>query len=51
MVTVELTKSALRLLASEVAYEVPPQDLTIDLARMPTLPASGFVMEGLRPRR
>ena len=48
MVTVELTKSALRLLASEVAYEVPPQDLEISLSRMPTLPASGFVMEGLR---
>lgn len=48
MVTVELTKSALRLLASEVAYEVPPQDLDISLSRMPTLPASGFVMEGLR---
>lgn len=48
MVTVELTKSALRLLASDVAYEVPPQDLGIALSRMPTLPASGFVMEGLR---
>jgi fatty-acid peroxygenase len=49
MVTVELTKSALRLLASEIAYEVPQQDLEVSLARMPTLPASGFVIEGVRP--
>ncbi len=51
MVTVEITKATLRLLAAEVAYEVPPQDLGINLERMPTLPASGFVMEALRPAR
>jgi fatty-acid peroxygenase len=49
MVTVELTRSALRLLASEVRYEVPQQDLDVDLSRMPALPASGFVIEGVRP--
>jgi len=49
MVTVELTRSALRLLASEVRYEVPQQDLEVDLSRMPALPASGFVIEGVRP--
>ena len=47
-VTVELTRSALRLLATEVNYEVPEQDLTVDLSRMPALPASGFVIEGVR---
>jgi len=51
MVTVEITKATLRLLAAEVAYEVPPQDLGINLERMPTLPTSGFVMEALRPAR
>ena len=51
MVTVEITKATLRLLAAEIAYEVPPQDLDINLARMPTLPNSGFVMEALRPAR
>lgn len=48
MVTGELTKAALRLLAREIDYDVPPQDLAISLERMPTLPASGFVMESLR---
>jgi len=51
MATVELTKSALRLLSSEVEYDVPQQDLDISLARMPTLPASGFVMDHIRPAR
>jgi len=51
MVTVDITKATLRLLAAEVAYDVPPQDLAIDLARMPTLPASGFVMQGMRRAR
>ncbi|KQQ87747.1 cytochrome P450 [Massilia sp. Leaf139] len=46
--TIELTKSALRLLASEIAYDVPDQDVAIDLARIPALPASGFVIENVR---
>lgn len=46
--TVELTRSALRLLASEINYTVPEQDLEIDLARMPAMPASGFVIEDVR---
>jgi fatty-acid peroxygenase len=47
--TVELTKSALRLLAAEVSYTVPQQDLEVSLSRMPALPASGFVIEDVRP--
>lgn len=46
--TVELTRSALRLLASEIRYAVPDQDLDVSLSRMPALPASGFVIEGVR---
>ncbi|WP_229467479.1 cytochrome P450 [Massilia sp. Mn16-1_5] len=48
MVTVELTRSALHLLVTEVDYVVPQQDLAIDLSRMPAMPASGFVIEGVR---
>ncbi|MGJ9416932.1 cytochrome P450 [Massilia sp. CMS3.1] len=48
-VTVELTKSALRLLAAEIDYKVPQQDLDVSLARMPAMPASGFVIQGVRP--
>lgn len=46
-VTVELLKGAVRLLA-RLHYDVPDQDLTFPLSRMPTLPRSGFVMTGVR---
>ncbi len=48
-IAVELTKSALRLLAGAIDYDVPPQDLTVSLERMPALPASGFVIANVRP--
>ena len=46
-VTVELLKSALRTL-TRVDYDVPEQDLSYSLSRMPTRPRSGFVIEGVR---
>lgn len=49
--TVDLVKSALHLLASEVVYTVPRQDLTISLSRMPTMPASRFQIEVAAPVR
>lgn len=49
--TVDLVKSALHLLASEVVYTVPRQDLGIDLSRMPTGPASRFQIEVAAPVR
>jgi fatty-acid peroxygenase len=42
--TIELTKTAARLLASEMDYDVPEQDLRIDLARIPAIPKSRFVI-------
>jgi fatty-acid peroxygenase len=45
-ITIELTKAAAKLLAS-LQYEVPRQDLSIDLSKMPALPASGFVMRSV----
>ncbi|WP_229507759.1 cytochrome P450 [Massilia sp. Dwa41.01b] len=51
MATVELTKSALRLLATEVDYDVPQQNLDISLARMPTLPTSGVEIGHVRLAR
>lgn len=48
--TIELVKRAIRLLATAMDYDVPPQDLTIDLSRMPAEPASGFVVENVRAR-
>ena len=49
--TVDLVKAALHLLASEVVYTVPRQDLTISLSRMPALPASRFQIEAAAPVR
>jgi fatty-acid peroxygenase len=49
--TVALTARAVRFLVSTVTYAVPPQDLRIDLSRIPALPASGFVISEVRPAR
>lgn len=48
-ITVALTAGSVRFLASEITYEVPDQDLHVDLSRMPTVPASGFVIRRVRP--
>lgn len=42
--TIEALKTTALLLSTAMRYEVPPQDLSLDLTRMPTLPASGFIM-------
>jgi fatty-acid peroxygenase len=47
-ITIELMKTGLRLLTDELAYEVPPQDLTVDDTRLPALPRSHFVMRNVR---
>lgn len=49
--TIDLVKSALHLLASEVVYAVPRQDLAISLSRMPAMPASRFQIEVAAPVR
>lgn len=46
--TIEAMKTAAVLLSTAMTYTVPPQDLRIDLTRMPTLPASGFLMREVR---
>jgi fatty-acid peroxygenase len=47
-ITMDIVKAAVKLFAAEIDYEVPPQDLSIDLGRVPTLPASGMVVERVR---
>jgi len=47
-VTIELMKGALNALSSSVQYDVPPQDLRVDLSRMPARPNSGFVIANVR---
>ncbi|WP_460837151.1 cytochrome P450 [Noviherbaspirillum agri] len=48
--TIEVMKTAVRLLVSAMEYDVPQQDLQVDLARMPAIPASRFVMSRVRRR-
>lgn len=48
--TIEVMKTAVRLLVSAMEYDVPQQDLRIDLTRMPAIPASRFVLCRVRRR-
>ena len=49
---IALTETALRLLTRDMTYTVPAdQDLSVDLARMPALPASGFVIAEVSRRQ
>lgn len=43
-IALELMTSALRLLLQAMTYQVPTQDLRINLARMPMRPANGLVL-------
>jgi fatty-acid peroxygenase len=43
-ITIELMKTAVRLLISAMRCTVPAQDLTVDLSRMPAIPASRFLI-------
>jgi fatty-acid peroxygenase len=47
-ITIELVKTAVRLLTTAMHYEVPQQDLRIDLSRMPAIPKSRFVISDVR---
>ncbi|MDJ0388010.1 cytochrome P450 [Roseomonas sp. E05] len=47
-ITIVILKQVVRLLCREMRFEVPPQDLSVSLARMPASPASGFIMSRVR---
>ena len=49
-VALALMQRALGFLVDEIDYAVPSQDLSIDFARLPALPRSGFVLKDVRPR-
>lgn len=48
-VTLALMKEALRLLTTEMRYEVAPQDLRIVRDRLPALPRSRLRLRAVRP--
>jgi fatty-acid peroxygenase len=47
-ITIDQMALAVRVLTERMTYRVPPQDLTVRLDRLPALPASGFVIDGVR---
>jgi fatty-acid peroxygenase len=49
-ITIELIKRALHMLVSGMDYEVPPQDLTVRLSRLPAIPESRFIISRVRAR-
>ena len=46
--TIALLRVAVQVLAVDLDYAVPEQDLRVRLDAMPALPASGFVVTGVR---
>ncbi|GEP09536.1 cytochrome P450 [Methylobacterium gnaphalii] len=48
-ITQTLLVTAARLLTASMRYDVPQQDLTIDLSNIPARPRSGFVVSNVRP--
>lgn len=46
----EITKAAVRFLTEEITYDVPPQDLSLEMTHMPALPRSRFVMRNVRAK-
>ena len=43
--TIAVMKEAVKALTKQIDYDVPPQDLTVNLSRMPALPESRFVID------
>lgn len=48
--TIDLCKAAARLLVDETEYQVPEQDLSIDLRRIPAQPASRMMLTAVRAK-
>jgi fatty-acid peroxygenase len=46
-ITVEIMKTAVRLLTTAMRYDVPERDLRTHLSRMPAIPASGFLINNV----
>jgi fatty-acid peroxygenase len=47
-ITVEIMKASLDFLVNKVEFEVPEQNLSYSMSRIPTLPESGFIMTNLK---
>jgi fatty-acid peroxygenase len=49
-ITIEIMKASLDFLVNKVDFEVPEQDLSYSISRIPTLPKSGFIMKNIRKK-
>ncbi|HHP7232130.1 MAG TPA: cytochrome P450 [Xenococcaceae cyanobacterium] len=47
-ITIELIKVTLDFLTQSLEYDVPEQNLTVSLSKIPTIPQSGFVISNIR---
>ncbi|MFE9692878.1 cytochrome P450 [Micromonospora sp. NPDC005806] len=47
-ITIELMKRAVANLTTAMSYRVPPQDLALDLSRLPTPPPGSLLIDGVR---
>jgi fatty-acid peroxygenase len=45
----EITKAAVKFLTEDIRYDLPPQDLSLEMTHMPALPRSRFVIRNVRP--
>ncbi|MDO8223526.1 cytochrome P450 [Bacillus cabrialesii] len=50
-ITIEVMKASLDFLVNQIEYGVPEQSLHYSLARMPSMPESGFVISGISRKR
>jgi fatty-acid peroxygenase len=48
--SVEITKAAVRFLTEDIAFDVPAQDLSLEMTHMPALPRSRFIMRSVRTK-
>jgi fatty-acid peroxygenase len=46
--TLALMVASIRWLAGKMSYEIPLQDLTVRLNRLPALPESGFMLANIK---
>ncbi|MBD7912768.1 MULTISPECIES: cytochrome P450 [Clostridium] len=47
-ITIEIMKASLEFLVNKIEYEVPEQDLSYDMGRIPTLPESRFIIRNVK---
>lgn len=50
-ITIEIMKAVLDFLVNKIEYDVPNQNLSYNMADMPTLPESGFIINNIREKR